>query len=629
MNVNNINNFRNIQLVMALNPSIPIIINEPCRIYWNNQIYFQLGKKGYYKCIDCKVNVKLYNEIIYTQKEQNQSHQCCEKRSYKQDLVYLLMEKELAETIKAHRYNEGMTIRQHYNMLINKYQHKLPNLDLRNFRHFKYMSSNLRKIKGVTNPNKSTNLKHYFEKEFDKTLKNFVPSQIHRKRYQEELLYEIDHDSVLISNRQLMKILFRANTMGSDGTFNIRPKFKFVKENKTRYKSQHAQIYKIYGMYEYKDKNDKKVINSYHVAMGILKSKEEQIYVWTNNTIINWAKDMNLMDKSLLQSYICDFEQQQRTAADIIIQPLSMQQSGEEFHYTKAIHHHIQECGFQAIYQRGKNRPHHDPTFRTLISQFYALAHIECMHVKQYSVKSCTKLLQHISTMYEGDKQMYFNGLKFCIYFLKNWAEHTKPEIIMALCLTEQQQREFKYKLGSNKKQGWMIKDWNLHGKSIRTSNMIECFNKIHRINIGYFPSINKLIDWFLGDMENTIREYNNDQAIIKDKKFLPKKYQESHLKKKDQLLFNYKDKLINYEEFEVFSSELCETRRSNKYMQNITTNMQIAKNNRKRKKRGCTNNIGVMRDEGVSPYKIYNSSDSNGYIDDFAKIKKLKLTVN
>ena len=620
LDIDNIDNFQNIQLILALYKEIPIVIVNPCKIYWNGWVYKEVSKKGNYRCSKCPYKIKLHNDVIYTKQNDTMqsldyNHLLCMEPSYKQNLIYLLMKRELILTIKAYKDQDLVKIRQYYDLLISKYQYRLPKLDLEMFEPFKYMEQTLRANKGVTRPNNAENLKHYFKQEFQKTIQHFISSQHYTDFYMNDLLYKLNDNNVLISNKRLLSILFKSVVMGSDGTFNIIPKFKHKDNNKIRYRCQHHQIFKIYGMHQYLDKHKKKITVSYLIAMAILTSKERELYEWVNNCLLTWGEKLNLLKNCKLKEFICDFEYTQRAAATIMIDKLEMKQIGEEFHYTKAIHHHVRECGFQSIYQKGKNRPNYDETFRYLISQFYTLAHIPATHVKEYALKCCIEVLNHLKYIYEKNDEVYYNGLKFCIYFLKNWAEYTRDDIIKALSLNNSMQNHFRSKLGSNKSTSWKILEWNLFKKSIRTSNMIESYNKNHRMHIGcYFPDINKLINWFLCNMENTIREYNADQERMHEKGFIRSNFQNPLLKKKNNLLSESQNTLMTWEKFKILSAELCKVRKSICYGSKQGNDTSIAERvrNNDREHRTTAN---LLSAHNVSYYTEINSSDSQGYV--------------
>ena len=633
LDIDNVDNFQNIQLILALNKQIPIVINNPRRIYWNDHVYKEVRKKGNFQCSNskCTYTIKLNQDVIYTMpsdtiRSQQYSHILCKEPLHKQNLIYLLMKRELIETIKSYKDHDQIKIRQYYDLLINKYQFRLPQLNLDMFEPFKYMEQTLRQNKGITRPNNAKNLHHYFAEEFKRTMRNFVSSYNHENTYINDLLYVLNDNNVLMSNKKLLRILFKSIVMGSDGTFNIIPKFKHEENNKIRYRCQHHQIFKIYGLHQYSDKKKKKITISYLIAIAILSSKERKLYEWINNTLLKWGHDLNLLANTTLKEFICDFEYAQRAAATIMIDKLNMQQIGEEFHFTQAIHNHIRDCGFQSIYQKGKNRPNYDETFRYTISQFYALAHIPVSNVREYALNCCIQLLKHLKCMYGKTDEMYYNGIRFSIYFLKNWAEHTRDDIIKALNLNNSMQKCFKSKLRPNGNSKWKIQEWNLYQKSIRTSNMIEAFNKNHRIHIGcYFPDINKLIHWFLSNMQNTIREYNADQTRMNTKGYIRTNFQNALLKKKNKLLAKYQSEAMTWDKFKMLSAELCAIRKSNNYGADncdVTTIAERVKDN----KRLYRLRANEMSKNGVSLYTEVNSSDSQGYVTLLQGRKRIKI---
>ena len=552
--------FKVIQLILAINKIIPIIINKPHRIYWNGNIYKLKNKDNYY-CINRDKGCT--KGIIYNRKHQNyyinphQQHSCnCEFTKYKQDLIFTLLKLELYNNIEYNKLNTVITVRDHYNNLIRKYDNKFPDFNLNKFCSFQSIKSSLCKKKFIIKKSLASNMQQYFNQCFSHALSIFCNSTTNRIQLEKNILVELKQNCCIISHVKLLQILYNGICIGSDGTFSIRPKFK----NGNKFVKIHKQIYKIYSMHEYKtngmDEN-LPIIKSYFVAICFLTSKQEEQYRWVYNTLLRWGTTYDYLDNCSIKWSICDYEIAQRNAIrDTINKKISTNIIGEEFHYTHAVLKKISRLGLKIFYVRKTTKTKFDPKFRLLIERFFTLAHIPTSKVKSIAIQLCIELYNYVQNNDKYDNNNKKSVKEFIIYYLKTWIQMKYTEI--------QSNCKFRGRCSSKTKNnisGYPIKEWNVSDNCIRTTNAVEVNNLHHRRKVGYFPTIDDFMQWYLNCITENIRNYNNDQ----NKEIMAKGSISNKMRNKMNLLKEYKNKTWSYKLFCRFSHKLSEIRFFNK----------------------------------------------------------------
>ena len=277
INVQPLNCFVKCQIILGIHQNIPILLEKPRIIYWNNQIYQSKGRKNRFQCWKCKASIK-YNEennCIYTQDNIKHTSKGCSNTNYKYELINKLLLLELKHNIQNEPCLNLITPSMHYARITNKYKYKFPCMDLRGFPPFSIIQSNLYKQKSNTTKLTSCDITHYFDNKFDTTLQQFCNSPCMRIEYQKNIKYWIKDNSLLFTTTKLLKIFFGALAIGGDGTFNIIPQFKSQSESRVKH---HEQVFKIYAFYRYKTKNNNFRIISYLIGFALLEKKDADIY---------------------------------------------------------------------------------------------------------------------------------------------------------------------------------------------------------------------------------------------------------------------------------------------------------------------------------------------------------------
>ena len=424
-----------IQLILSINKRIPIIYEsgnatkrEISRIYFGSHIYKTHSNS--YKCqCGSQMLFDQGEQMLYTTTKQP-IIDCPLNHPCKEILSFQLINHEICHNVGLTTNNLSNNIKIHYGNAMFKYRHKFPGFDLSNFPSFENIKSNLKKKKTITDPLEAQSVQDYFENYFEKTLSQFCPSATNYELLDKDVLRAVQDDSFVVSRKELIRILFSSDCIGSDGTFNIRPKLL----DGGRAKHRHRQVFKIFALNTYKTKRDRNVTRSYFVAMAVLHSADTDIYKWVYNILLEWAADMNLEDHCPVKQYICDYEKSQRNAAKDILSPMGICISGEEFHYTQAIMKNVQHCHLRTLYDRRfkKRKITYDPKFRMYIEQFLALTHAPPCHVRDFGIKICRNLYTYVATSLEL-KTHVFHVLDFIHYYLKTWLGYSKTDMKKAL----------------------------------------------------------------------------------------------------------------------------------------------------------------------------------------------------
>ena len=207
-----------------------------------------------------------------------------------------------------------------------------------------------------------------------------------------------------------------------------------------------------------------------------------------------------------------DFEDGHRIVEIGIVELENHVPTGEEFHYAQAIMRNVQRFGLRILYDRRfkKKKITFDAQFRKYIERLFALIHTPINLVQQFGKQVCQKLYNHVSNDTELKRHIY-SILDFIHYFLKTWIECSTNEQILQTMQFEAVHIEY-LKNKSTKGAKYKIEEWNCYGRDIRTTCAIEAFNRHHRVEVGYFPNLNKLISWYLHCMESNIRNFNTEQ---------------------------------------------------------------------------------------------------------------------
>ena len=540
--------FKIIQIILASNNNIPILMDNPNSIYWNNYIYKSMGRNTRYKCTyrNCNYAIKLdeRDNAIYTIDNNNHCPHCF-IHNYKLKLVYELMKIELKNNVMMEPSPDTITPKIHYNRILKKYNNKIPLLNLDDFTSFQSIKSSLYKIKRITHTLTSVNIQSFFDDKFEFVLGEYSPSANRRKMIKESLKYNIYNNNVILTRNELLKIFFKALVVGGDGTFSIRPQF-ILKNGHRAY--IHEQVFKLYAYYSYDTLNNETIVKNYLVAIAILDDKKQSTYEWMYGVIFKWCEDLQI--NCNIKQYICDFEKAQREAFKKVTKiKYNIELGGEEFHYKNALFKNIQTKSLSCYYVNKKQANNkYDEFFRKNIELLYNLLHIPVKKVKQFSIKITCMLWYHVCKKYNTQQRKYFLG--FIIYFLYGWGECSKDEIKSHLKL------KGCYKTFLEKRKCVRvcnIKDWNVSENIIKNTNSIEVLNKHHKNEMGCHPSIDKFIMACLKLFDDSVRQYNSNNAKLQ----LPNGYQNKMCKVKKKFLEKPIKSNMEFNEFLIYSQRL------------------------------------------------------------------------
>ena len=329
VNTENKDHLVTVQLIAALNDNVPIYLHPPHVIYYKGYIYKAVGKQQptkrfqcFHACCGATIQLDPRDQTIYC--EHTILHQDHQKTSnIKQQIIHDLIEYEIKTCVSMDTSTIQGLPRQHYERIKRKYLNKLPITDLRNFKPYEAMESNLHKYKPITNKLTSTGLSNYIQIKWKETLSQYCSSNTIRKKYEEQIITEFRSKSMLLTFMDSLRIFFTATAFGGDGTFNTRPQFLKVIEQlnsgikitkaTTRHK-EHAQVFKIYAYHQYPTRSGRNIIKSYLVAIALLEDKKQATYEWMYKQLLHHVKQYYPMEDSKLKQYISDFEDSQRLA---------------------------------------------------------------------------------------------------------------------------------------------------------------------------------------------------------------------------------------------------------------------------------------------------------------------------
>lgn len=556
-----------IQLVLAINKNIAIIYDNPKSIYWKGFIFKAISDGNTFKCCNelCKVKIRMKDDnTLYEKKDDNIHNLQCYNKNYKQIIIYDLIKKELFKLINKSQMNTTNTIHQFYNVITQKYSNRFPFLSLDNFYTFNDIKSSLYKSKKIKDVLLYHSLSEYMENEngFSKTIEQHIPFQSIRNELFKNLLYEVQNDSLIISNIKLLKLLFNAQFWAGDGTFAIRPVYKGGK------KTKEGQVFKIYAIFKYIDTKGNIVYRQYLVCVAILENRTTEIYKWLFQTIKDWGKKYTLYKQMKTEQYLCDYELPQRNAFKKIFKDTTITISGEEFHYNQCLIRKIRNIGLIACYiNKKKKTKNYSEEFRCHIEQFFALQHIPITYVDIFANQICSSLHEYALKTDDitKNKKIY----EFVYYFLTVWIGINKDKIAKKLKLKKKDKwYEWLTKQNASRKY-YKKKDWNLCGSQIRTNNSTEVLNKHHCNEVKHSPTISKLIKWILTIFDEQIRNFNSENC----KKILPSDYKKKTLLLKDELLKISNQSNWDYYKFKKFSEKLTLIRYKTKYGINAEPN--------------------------------------------------------
>ena len=267
------------------------------------------------------------------------------------------------------------------------------------------------------------------------------------------------------------------------------------------------------------------------------------------NVILTWGKDEGLIINHNLQQYICDFEKAQRNGFESIFsKELDIALSGEEFHFKQAILKNIKEKHLSGFYVNKKNSKTYDVYFRKHSELMYNLMHIKPGLIKEFAKLIMQSLWIHAKHKYDRVNRKYF--LSFIIYYLVGWCEFEKKDLRAILKLRGSHVRY----LNKRKTQRlYKISEWNIFDKNVKNTNAIEVNNRHDRVQIGYYPTIDKLMKRYLELFDESVRKFISDQKL----KYMPGTSQKKHVKQKNRFIEDNANHVNTFSEYIIFSAEL------------------------------------------------------------------------
>ena len=615
--------FLQCQITLGMHQNIPILLEKPQMIYWNNQIYQIKGRKSRFQCWNCKATIKHceQNKCIYTEDNIKHTSKMCLKTDYKYELINKLLLLELKHNIQNESCLNIITPSMHYARLTSKYKYKFPFMDLTGFPPFNIIQSNLYKQKSNTTRLTSCDIANYFNNKFNTTLQQFCNSACMRIQYQKNIKYWIKDNSLLFTTNKLLQIFFGALAVGGDGTFNIIP--QFIDQSGCRIK-YHEQVFKIYAFYRYKTKNGNFRIISYLIGFALLEKKNADIYKWMYGCIFEYGVENGFVDSVNIKQYICDFEEAQRIGFRYIFDGTTgIIISGEEFHFKQALCGNIVKKELSKFYIQKKDSLNYDRKFRIHIEALYNLLHIHHSTVQNIAIKICQSLWYYTKNNWNCG-----HGIKcvlaYIVYFLYGYCELNKNDIIKQLkCKGEQ----ITFIKDRRPKKIESIINWNINNKPVTTFNSIEVNNKHHRIKLGYYPIIDEFIKQFLQIFDENIKMFNYNEQ----QKILPNQQQSKGLIRKKQFLQKHKNDIMDFEQYKIFSAELTcikyqmRGKNINTWLiENNSNNVAVAKS-----KYSFNDIIQIPDNDDIDRSKIVFNAEDSRDIDDEDYIPKQIFNVN
>ena len=565
-------------LILCLNTKVCIVCEKPHKIIWNNCVWKKTNKEryecsGHEHCHESlviregRVLTKLLSSYNHTHHILNKNDNC------RKDLIYEIIEAEIAKNVVNETLLDTITVQQQYSRVEKKYAHAHPDLQLLDFTSYKSMHNRLYNKKSASHKLESINVSEYIADEYEKTLKLVAPSYLCRQQLKQDIVLTHFEDNLLISHRQLIRVLFKSNGMGSDGTFNVIP--FFAKQStpqvaKTGRNKLHRQVWNIYAFKSYVV-NDRKITISYFIATALLISKYEEEYSWALDIIKQWANEDATIEDCAITEYIADFEVSQRNAVKHSwLQKHIKVINGEEFHFKAAVYKNIVSKRLGSQYKNTRNisknnnsnnkkkTSEYDLIFRKCVQLLFNLMYIKVNLAKQFLMIIMKNLWHYIQFKHQQSLDTQKDYLHWIKYFLQYWCSY-KPEEVKQLLGLSGRLAEYCLKPGSTR--AFEIQDWNLYGKDITNSNSIEVNNRWTRHIMGYHPVIGKFIQVSINRFHENIKRYNDHQISITQSAH----YQNRRIKKKQDLIRKYSDTVSTWKDYIEFSAKIT----MNKYNSN------------------------------------------------------------
>lgn len=556
-------NFVHFQVILSLKEHIPILLKKPKKLYVNNTILRCQSKSNRYECVTDGCNFaitrNIRHNILHYDSFTPHISEACIKPNWKHELIYDMIKNELYKNVLAEQSPMITTPRHHYNQIITKYQYQIPFLDLSRFPSYERIHKTIHNYKLIKHKLTSIDMKDFMDNKFREVIARYCSSAWARELLLSKLRYNVKDEDFIFTNSDLLWIFFQSLAIGADGTFNIRPQFVDWRKGAGRF-TRHSQVFKVYAFYEYPTTNGLRVLKSYLIAIALLKNKTKESYQWVYNTLLQWGKDLNYINKKKFTQYMSDFELPQRqglSAALVEVCITDVRISGEEYHQKKAIYKNIVAKHLGPYFTKRKDSKKYDVIFRKHVELIYNLCHTPIKYVKEYAKIICRSLWLYVTRKYKREICKHF--LNFIVYILFGWCELTKIEIRKCLRLSPNSNYG-KYLSSLRPRKVEIIKRWNLHGLDLRNNNSIEVNNKHDRVQMGYYPIIDNFIINFFDKFAETIRHYNSHR----EQPVLPST-QPKYLIEKAEILKKYKNKELTFEEFKMFSALLTKNKYRNK----------------------------------------------------------------
>lgn len=458
-----------------------------------------------------------------------------------------------------------------YNRIVSRYRQRIPLVDMTHFCGYNELKQRMSRWNPIHSVYVATDIQSFIEHELSPTISKCYKSPSKAKQCKENLRYSCDtNGNFIISNIDLLKILYYAHTVSADGTFAIRPVFIAKKNNSGRKGKRrvvlHDQVFKLFAVYTYDVQGHPGVTQekAYLIAIGLLHGKSTAAYTWflqQLQTFIQQAKENENWTesqerKSVWDNFICDYEKALRNAVTQI-QETQRRILGDTFHFAYNILKKLRRIGLSKWYSRKKNNVCYDSTFRALIEAIYALQYVHPHKIPEFGKTICQLLLKHCHHVYDrNEDHTTMNQVgAFVWYFMHIYLQYDKrrffAEIIQNYpCI---QSHLATKKTSPNR---YKITEWCVFGQDVTSNNSAEANNRWDVAKLGIRPVICKLIQWFIEKIEETMQMYLSVESRHK----IPVSSMHAQSLKKKLLLHKYAqmNETMDWSTFVTFSHKLA-----------------------------------------------------------------------
>ena len=520
--------FQDVQLILAVNHNIPIVLLKPKRIYWNGNVYIAEGRDNdeetRYCCnnTDCDVAVERDNVARSIHYDPTKKHLHIPNAEYKYNLINELLKQELIYTVASDNSVVSNVLSDHYHKLVRKYRYQFPCMTMHDFPPFDYLQSTLSKHKTNKLCLTSHDVSEFIKNKLPQILTMHCPSATIGNFLKNDLVVEGEEDALFMTRYSLLNILLSADALGGDGTWNIRPQFLMRGPKGCRQsKVKHRQVFKLYALKSYRTKQkiatggtDRYITKtqSYLIAVCLLMKKKKKDYKWVFSRLKAALHVCNPNAKTLhkMESYICDFESAQRRAWESECgDDLRISLQGEEFHYKQALltNARSNKLGIY-ITSRRKDNGVYNKGVRQHLEMMYNLMHVSCSNIRDFAWIIIKSLWKYVLSCYRK-KKVRKRFLKFLLYYSYGWCEINKEDFITKLKLKTRYKKLVDESRNVRIEQ---IDNWCSFQSSIRSNNAVEVSNKHDKTKLGFHPTIDKFTLTYLELFANSIQNYEYHQ---------------------------------------------------------------------------------------------------------------------